>query len=424
MADATTAKTWQEVASPFCGIASDDLVIEVNGHQLTVLENGDAINTPAFEAPLGDSQPRINGKEVTLEQAVSAIAEHLRDANQPLIGGLATDLNGARSAMALADKSGAVVDSQFSPAAFRNILVLQDTGYMTTTLTEARNRADVMVIVGSDIESSFPRFFERIVWPAESMFDVDLSQRQVIYLGKKPSGEQSTAPDGRKAQVLACDDADLPEVLSVLRALINGKQVQAETVGGIPVSELQQLTETLKAAQYSVFVWSGMQLNYDHAETSIQMLCEAIKELNKDTRSNGLPLGGKQGDTTVNAVASWQSGYPMRSSFQRGYPEYDPFIFDSRRMLAEAEADVLLWVNAFNSQGTPPASSAKTIVLGRSGMQFETEPAVYIPVGVPGIDHVGRTFRCDSVVSVPLKKLRDSGLPSVFDVLSAVEQAL
>ena len=424
MADATTAKTWQEVASPFCGIASDDLVIEVNGHQLTVLENGDAINTPAFEAPLGDSQPRINGKEVTLEQAVSAIAEHLRDANQPLIGGLATDLNGARSAMALADKSGAVVDSQFSPAAFRNILVLQDTGYMTTTLTEARNRADVMVIVGSDIESSFPRFFERIVWPAESMFDVDLSQRQVIYLGKKPSGEQSTAPDGRKAQVLACDDADLPEVLSVLRALINGKTVQAEAVGGIPVSELQQLTETLKAAQYSVFVWSGMQLNYDHAETSIQMLCEAIKELNKDTRSNGLPLGGKQGDTTVNAVASWQSGYPMRSSFQRGYPEYDPFIFDSRRMLAEAEADVLLWVNAFNSQGTPPASSAKTIVLGRSGMQFETEPAVYIPVGVPGIDHVGRTFRCDSVVSVPLKKLRDSGLPSVFDVLSAVEQAL
>ena len=424
MADATTAKTWQEVASPFCGIASDDLVIEVNGHQLTVLENGDAINTPAFEAPLGDSQPRIDGKEVTLEQAVSAIAEHLRDANQPLIGGLATDLNGARSAMALADKSGAVVDSQFSPAAFRNILVLQDTGYMTTTLTEARNRADVMVIVGSDIESSFPRFFERIVWPAESMFDVDLSQRQVIYLGKKPSGEQSTAPNGRKSQVLACDDADLPEVLSVLRALINGKTVQAEAVGGIPVSELQQLTETLKAAQYSVFVWSGMQLNYDHAETSIQMLCEAIKELNKDTRSNGLPLGGKQGDTTVNAVASWQSGYPMRSSFQRGYPEYDPFIFDSRRMLAEAEADVLLWVNAFNSQGTPPASSAKTIVLGRSGMQFETEPAVYIPVGVPGIDHVGRTFRCDSVVSVPLKKLRDSGLPSVFDVLSAVEQAL
>jgi formylmethanofuran dehydrogenase subunit B len=326
--------------------------------------------------------------------------------------------------MALADKSGAIIDSQFSPAAFRNILVLQDTGYMTTTLTEVRNRADVIVMVGSDIESSFPRFFERVVWPAESMFAVDINQRQIIYLGKPPSADASTSPDGRKAQVLACDDADLPEVLSVLRALINGKIVQAESVGGINVSDLQQLTDTLKAAKYSVFAWSGMQLDYNHAEASIQVLCEAIKELNKDTRSSGLPLGGKQGDTTVNAVASWQSGYPMRSSFQRGYPEYDPFIFDSRRMLAENETDLLIWVNAFNVEGTPPSSSAKTFVIGRSGMQFETEPEVFIPVGVPGIDHAGRTFRCDSVVSVPLKKLRDSGLPSVFDVLSAVEQAL
>ncbi|MDT8310499.1 MAG: formylmethanofuran dehydrogenase subunit B [Methylophaga sp.] len=424
MNDASTATIWQEVASPFCGIAADDLVIEVKGNQLKVLENGDAVNTPAFETPISDIQPRIHGQEVTLEQAVSFIAEHLRSAKQPLIGGMGTDLNGARAAMALADKSGASIDSQFSPAAFRNILVLQDTGYMTTTLTEVRNRADVIVMVGSDIESSFPRFFERVVWPAESMFAVDINQRQIIYLGKKPSGEMSTAPDGSKAQVLACNDDDLPEVLSVLRALINGKTVQAVSVGGINVSDLQQLTDTLKAAKYSVFAWSGMQLNYEHAETSIQMLCEAIKELNKDTRSSGLPLGGKQGDTTVNAVASWQSGYPMRSSFQRGYPEYDPFIFDSRRMLAEAEADLLIWVNAYDIKGAPPASPVNTIVLGRSGMQFESEPAVFIPVGVPGIDHIGRTFRCDSVVSVPLKKLRDSGLPSVFDVFSAVEQAL
>jgi formylmethanofuran dehydrogenase subunit B len=57
-------------------------------------------------------------------------------------------------------------------------------------------------------------------------------------------------------------------------------------------------------------------------------------------------------------------------------------------------------------------------------MRFEQEPDVFIPVGVPGIDHTGRAFRTDSVVSVPLKKLRDSGLPSAFEVLTAVEQAL
>jgi len=424
MTENSTATVWHEVASPFCGIASDDLTIEVSGNNVKVLENGDAVTRPGFETPITDTQPRINGKEVTLDQAVSHIADLLINSKQPLIAGLGTDLNGARSAMALADKCGATVDSFYSPAAFRNILVLQDTGYMTTTLTEVRNRVDVLLVVGTDVESTFPRFYERMVWNKESMFGQDIESREVIYLGKKPSGEASTSPNGKKAQVIACDNEDLPEVVSVLRALLKGKPVQAETVAGVAVSELQTLADRLKAAKYSVVTWSVGQLDFDHAEATIQNVCELIKEINATTRSNGLPLGGKEGDTTVNAVASWQSGYPMRTTFNRRFPDYDPFLNDSRRMLADEESDLLIWVSSFNTTVTPPKATATTIVLGRSGMQFETEPEVYIPVGVPGIDHEGRTFRTDSVVSVPLRKLRDSGLPSVFEVLSAVEQAL
>lgn len=424
MTENSTATLWHEVASPFCGIASDDLTIEVNGNTVKVLENGDAVTQPGFETPITDIQPRINGQEVTLDQAISHIADLLIHSKQPLIAGMGTDLNGARSAMALADKTGATIDSFYSPAAFRNILVLQDTGYMTTTLTEVRNRVDVLLIVGTDVEATFPRFFERMVWNKESMFGQEIESREIIYLGKKPSGDASTSPTGKKAQVIPCDNADLPEVISVLRALLKGKNIQAEVVAGVAVEELKALADKLKAAKYSVVSWSAGQLDFDHAEATIQNVCEMIKEINATTRSNGLPLGGKEGDTTVNAVASWQSGYPMRTTFNRRFPDYDPFLNDSRRMLAEGEADVVIWVSSFNTAVTPPNSSATTIVLGRSGMQFETEPDVYIPVGVPGIDHEGRTFRTDSVVSVPLRKLRDSGLPSVFEVLSAVEQAL
>jgi formylmethanofuran dehydrogenase subunit B len=93
-------------------------------------------------------------------------------------------------------------------------------------------------------------------------------------------------------------------------------------------------------------------------------------------------------------------------------------------MLADGEVDTLIWVSSFDVNRTPPETDATTIVLGRSGMTFEQEPDVFIPVGTPGIDHAGRAFRTDSVVSIPLQKLRDSGLPSTFDVLTAVEQAL
>ena len=420
----TDAGVWEEIASPFCGIASDDLTIQVDGNTVKVLENGDAITTKGFETPITDISPRIKGKEVSLDQAVKHIADLLRESTQPVIAGMATDLNGVRSAMALADKSGATVDHMFSTATFKNILVLQDTGWMTTTLTEVKNRVDLLLVVGSDIESAFPSFFERMVWNKESMFDQNIESRDVIFLGQAPSGDASTSPKGKKAQVLACDNADLPEVMSVLRGLIKGKAVQAVQVGGITVSALAELAEKLKQAKYSVVTWAAGLLDFDHAEVTIQTTCEIVKDLNLKTRSSGLPLAGKDGEITANQVSAWQSGYPMRTSFNRGYPDYDPYLHNTNRMLANDEVDTLLWISSFDVDRTPPKSTANTVVLGRSGMTFEQEPEVFIPVGTPGIDHAGRAFRTDSVVSVPLRKLRDSGLPSTFEVLTAVEQAL
>ncbi len=415
---------WQEVPSPFCGIASDDLSIKVDGNTVTVIENSDFVTKKGFETPITEMSPRVNGKDVSLAEAVTHIANVLRQSNQTVIGGMATDLNGARSAMALADKSRATIDNMDSVANFRNTLVLQDTGWMLTTLTEVRNRVDLLLVVGSDIEAEFPRFFERMVWNDESMFDQEIESRQVVYLGKAPSGDASTSPKGKKAQVLACDDADLPEVVSILRALVNGKGIQAEQVGGIAVSDLAILAEQLKQAKYSVVTWAAGDLDFDHAEATVQTVCEMIKELNDDTRSSGLPLGGKDGGITANQVSAWQSGFPMRTNFNQAYPDYDPYLCDSDRMLENDEVDVLVWVSSFDVDRAPPKSNATTIVLGRSGMSFEQEPEVFIPVGTPGIDHAGRAFRCDGVVSVPLRKLRDSGLPSTFDILTAVEAEL
>lgn len=424
MTEKTGAGVWQEVSSPFCGIAADDLTIKVDGNTVAILENGDAVTQKGFETPITDISPRVKGKEASLEDAVSHIARLLRNSKQPVIAGMATDLNGARSAMALADKSRATIDNMDSEAGFRNTLVLQDTGWMLTTLTEVKNRVDLLLVVGSDIEAEYPRFYERMVWNDESMFDQDIASRQVVYLGKEPSGDASTSPQGKKAQVLQCDDADLPEVMSVLRALVNGKVIQAKQVGGIAVKDLAELADQLKQAKYSVVTWSAGDLNFDHAEATVQTVCEMIKDLNSDTRSSGLPLGGKEGSITVNQVSAWQSGFPMRTNFNQGYPDYDPYLCDTNRMLENDEVDALVWISSFNIDRTPPKSNVATLVLGRSGMKFDQEPEVFIPVGTPGIDHAGRAFRCDGVVAVPLPKLRDSGLPSTFDVLTAVEQAL
>ncbi len=414
-----------EVPSPFCGIGSDDLTIRVDGVTLNVKENGCAVNTPAFEQTLTDINPRINGAEVSMEQAVNKAAEILLNSNQPVVGGCATDVNGMRAILAVADSCGAVVDNMNFNAARRNFLALQDSGWMTTTLAEIKNRCDLLLIVGVDIENFAPRFFERYVWNKVAMHLADTSAREIIYLGKAPSGTASVSPDGRTARVLECADQDLPEVMAVLSALVKGNPVMARAVGGIDLSELQAISEQLKQAKYSVVTWAAGSLNFSQAELTIQALCNVVKDINdQDTRSSGFPLGGKEGDQTANQVCGWTTGFPARTAFNRGFPEYDPFLNETEFMLVNGEADALVWVQAFNAASVPPPSAVPTVVIGRSGMQFEQEPEVFIPVGTPGIDHAGHAYRLDNVVAIRLKQLRNSGLPSSAEVLNAIEQVL
>ncbi|MGZ8928912.1 MAG: formylmethanofuran dehydrogenase subunit B [Methylobacter sp.] len=414
-----------EVPSPFCGIGTDDLTIQVDGVSLKVIKNGCAVNTPAFEQVVTDTSPRVEGKEVSLDAAVAKAAALLNNTNQPIIGGCATDVNGMRALLALADRSGAVVDNMNFTGARNNFLALQDSGWMNTTLAEVKNRCDLLLVVGIDLESFSPRFFERYLWNEESMFLDDTGKREVIYLGKAPSGNASTSPSGQKAQVFECANEELPDVVAVLRALVKGNPIRVDSVGGIAVADLQGIADKLKAASYSVVTWAAGALAYSQAELTVQTLSEMIKDINdKNTRSSGLPLGGKEGDQTANQVCGWTTGYPARTRFSSGFPEYDPYLNDANYLLNNGEADALVWVQAFNAKAVPPATDLPTIVVGRSGMTFAKEPDVFIPVGTPGIDHAGHAYRMDNVVAIRLKKLRDSGLPSTSDVLNAIEQAL
>ena len=414
-----------EVASPFCGIGTDDLSIQVEGLTLKVAANGCAVNTPGFEQPITDTAPRVKGQTVDLQTAVAKAAELLHDTKQPVIAGCATDVNGMRGLLALADKSGAVVDNINFTAARRNLLALQDAGWMNTTLAELKNRCDLLLIVGTDLEGFAPRFFERYLWNEESMFLDNTASREVIYLGKAPSGNASTSPAGKAATVLTCADADLPDAVAVLSALVKKQPVLVQTVAGIAISDLQAIADKLRAAQYGVILWGAAALAYDHAELTVQAICNIVKDINlQGTRCSGFPLGGREGDQTANQVCGWTTGYPARVNFARGYPEYDPFLYDSQVMLNNGEADALVWVQAFNANAKPPLTDLPTIVVGRSGMAFDKEPDVFIPVGTPGIDHPGHAYRLDNVVAIRLKQLRDSGLPSTAEVLHAIEQAL
>lgn len=111
---AHASRHYENVACPFCGILCDDLEIESSAGGLKVKRNGCPKAIAGFERKVDSAPPQVNGKNVSRAEAVAEAARLIRAARLPAYGGLATDVGGMRAVMALADKSGGVVDHALS----------------------------------------------------------------------------------------------------------------------------------------------------------------------------------------------------------------------------------------------------------------------------------------------------------------------
>jgi len=418
-------RVFENVVNPFCGTLCDDLVVERSEAGLKVVKNGSSQSIAGFERKLPPASPSVNGNDVDLSAAIKEAARLIGKAKLPLFGGLATDVAGMRAVLALAERSGGIVDHALSEAQYRNFKILQSTGWMMTTLTETRNRADLIIIAGSDIHRLHPRFFERIVSPPDSMFDVAAPKRTVVFIGK--GLDRSGAKGSRIGEVvtLACKDEEAGHAVALLRARMRGfKVAPPKRRGGVSLAEIDALAERCRKAKYGVVVWAPPSLNFPHAELAVEQFTGLVKDLNQTTRFAGLALGGAEGAITAAAVCTWISGYPLRVSYACGAPDYDPYRWDIGRMLKDGEGDLLVWIASILPSLVPPPVKVPTIVLGTPGLALTTTPSVFIPVGTPGLDHSGRLIRVDNVVTLPLKDLGRADLPPAAEMLSAIQAAL
>jgi len=445
--------TYDNVTCPFCGLLCDDLQITRTGSTLKVT-NGCPRAVAGFQRPLPPAKPQVRGAEVTLDEAVKAAADLVRQSKLPLYGGMATDVAGARAIMALADRTCGVVDHALSESSYRNTRVVQTSGWIMSTLSETRNRADLIIIVGTDVHKLHGRFFDRIVTPEHTMFDGFGNKRTVVFIGEGLDTSAAKGPRIEEVITLPVSKDRIPELLAAISARVRGFPVPApeapaqpapkkgglfaalmpgsksaapaavHEIAGVPFDAIEAVAEKCRKAHYGVMVWSPPSLSMPQADLTVHMMTEIIRELNVTTRFAGLSLGGSEGGPSAVSTCTWQTGYPLRVSFANGKPEYDSYRYNIARMLTEGEGDLLLWVASIGTDIGLPQTKLPTVVLGTPGLRLAQPPTVFIPVGTPGVDTAGQMIRCDNVVSLPMQDLGRSNLPRTADVLAAIEAAL
>jgi len=399
---------------PFCPLLCDrfGVAAEAGGWTLTGSDCGRAraglSRFSSAAAPV--AQPQIDGVDCDLEAAIAAAARLLAASRQPLFGGLATDVAGARALYALACRTGAICDPAGGSALFRGLCALQDRGGFTTTLAEVRTRADLIVCVGSLPSERYPEFLRRCgLGEAAAARFVLLQVTSVTAAAPAVEGVEVVRFDG-----------DLFDAVAMLAACVAGRAV------GAAAGALGALAARLHAARYAVLAFEPAQLPPQGA-LIIEAINRIVSTLNQRSRAAALPLGGGDGASTVNAVFTWLSGLPLRTRAAPTGLEHEPLRFDANRLLADRAVDALLWIASFGTEPAPPIIDLPRIVLGHPSFAAAVQgrATVFIPVSTPGIGSGGHLFRTDGSVLMPLRALRDDdGLPTVADVLKRLTQAL
>ena len=396
------------VTCPFCSLLCDDLTLRAQKNQLSVSANACRLARQGFSAPPPASEASVRGAPATVGQALSAAAKLLRKSRKPLIAGLGTDVNGLRAALQLAEKTDAALLHSQENQSLHNLKALQARGGITATLAEVKNRADVVIFIGNNVCGNYPRFIERFINTPHSLFAGQ--HRKLAYLGR-PGRTELAGCDHHEPAVLSGQGDEIADNFALLRALLADRQLpDFRKIPASKTRKLKQVAGMIRDAQYGVLVWSPATLPQDQADFVISSAQDLLRDLNARQRFAGLSLGGSNGGASWQSVATWQTGFPAAVDFNGGRP--------SGAGVHPADVDSLLWISGF-AEEMPPDLDVPVIIL--SPYSTGTSDAdVYIPTGVPGIDHAGTLFRTDGVISLPLKKLRESGAPSAATVIGQI----
>lgn len=388
-----------------CACACDDIEVVVASDRIVDARNACQLGRRWFGDGQIPSAIRVDGADVGLDQAVTSAATRLCDAARPLIylaPGLSSEAQ--REAVAIADLLRARLDSITSATALPGILAAQERGFASATLGEIRNRADVLLFWGVDLEARYPRFASRYAPGPAGMFVPDGRRSRTVIAVDIERATATVDSDVR----IAIEAADELATLTALEACV--RSPDASNVASLAErarNTARELATALLAARYTALVYDA-EPDDRCARTSarFEALTSLAQALNDRTRCAAIALRAGGNRSGADSVLVAQTGYPCAIDFARGYPRYVPHAGTALDVLRNRDVDTALVVG--DPTGVPSdlsdsLSNVRSVLLGpRASTAAWGARGVIIDTGTDGIHASGTALRADDV-PLPLR---------------------
>ena len=378
-----------------CGLLCDDVRLDLSGEAVRLQPACD-LGARWFTERVrrADDAPAatIEGEPAEVKAALVRAAALLRGSRRPLIYGFEqSTVEGARAAVALADRLGALVMTDTPGDPWPGAPALPLRGVTTATLGEIRDRSRVVVIWREDPETTHPRLLERLGFGAGSP-----AQRTLVVIDDRdtPTAARATL------RLQWPRERDLAALVS-LHALQRDRPPAPSDLD----AQLATLMEHVRDVPHVAVVHGSGLGAGDGGQRRALALHELTRALSHERHVVTMALPRAAGITGAQDVLAWQTGYAGSVDLAGGHPEL---------VVSTHPADGVDLALRIEGAAAPLPAHVAEISLGHGP---DADAGVWIRTAAPGVEAEGTAHRLDGV-PLALQAPRAGEAPTAAAVLT------
>lgn len=397
----------ENIMCPVCGCTCDDIKVEIKDNEVYT-QNACVMGNAKFQELVSshrikNPQIKINNelRDTDWNTALEKAAEILVNAKNPAVFvGTETICEAYQEMIKIAEYLGASIDGSFSQCHCPTGLGIQQSGIVSATLGEIKNRADLAIYWGTNPMDSHPRHMSHYaIFPRGKFTKTGRRGRKMVIVDPR----KTKAAELADLHVMLKPNKDY-ELVAVTRAALKGKEIDDSALEDIGITReiFDKFITLMKEAKFgAICIGLGVASSYGKNH-NMEALMRLTQDLNEHTK---FVFGMNMGHCNVAGFVqtmSYTIGYPYAVNFARGYPNYSPGEFTNADMLARNEIDALLVLCADLGAHQPRKSvenMAKTPVISIDIAPCPTTQLsdVVLPGVISGMEAEGTFYRMDHV---------------------------
>ncbi|WP_323737303.1 formylmethanofuran dehydrogenase subunit B [Methanosphaera sp. ISO3-F5] len=338
-------------------------------------------------------------EETTWDEALDKTAKLLYESTRPVLYGWGeTSVEAIKKGIKIAELSGSVIDNQSTICHGSTIQAFQNVGHPVMTLGEVKNRADVIIYVGTNPMDDHPRHLSRYTTFPEGFFRRNgRNDRTVITLDPKFTNTAKVSDEW--IQFNMNEDYLL---FNALRTILRGETIEENEIAGVPVEQLNKLINIMKNAEYGALFF-GLGVSQTLAkQKNVDVLIQLIEDLNRYSKWSMLPMRGFFNVSGFNIALTSETGYPYGVDFSRGYPRFMVGETTTIDLLNRREPDFFMAISAdpgvqFPGYSIQHLTQIPTVQIDTHWGPYTELSDIVLPSTRVGVETEGTAYRMDSI---------------------------